>query len=65
MISLIWLRRSNSLIKNPEQAEKIAKEGWEKTRKSFNAKRITQFMVEVTFKQPLSENYEWSHEVYA
>ncbi|EXS27621.1 glycosyl transferases group 1 family protein [Acinetobacter sp. 742879] len=58
-------RKIQFFDQNPEQAEKIAKEGWEKTRKSFNAKRITQFMVEVTFKQPLSEDYEWSHEVYA
>lgn len=47
-----------------EEAEQLAKKGWEKTHQSFNAKRITQFMLEVTFDRPLSEAYEWSHEVY-
>ena len=50
---------------HPDEAKKIAQAGWNKTRSSFNAKRITQFMIEVTFDQPLSEAYEWSHEVYA
>lgn len=50
---------------HPEQARKIAEAGWHKTRSSFNAKRISQFMIEVAFDQPLSEAYEWAHEVYA
>ena len=50
---------------HPEDAKRIAEAGWNKTRASFNGKRITQFMVEVTFDQPLSEAYEWAHEVYA
>ncbi len=50
---------------HPTEAKKIAEAGWNKTRNSFNAKRISQFMLEVTFDQPLSEEYEWSHEVYA
>ncbi len=50
---------------HPTEAKKIAEAGWNKTRNSFNAKRISQFMLEVTFDQPLSEAYEWSHEVYA
>jgi Glycosyl transferases group 1 len=50
---------------HPEEAKRIAEAGWNKTRASFNGKRITQFMVEVTFDQPLSEAYEWANEVYA
>jgi spore maturation protein CgeB len=50
---------------HPAEAKRMAEAGWQKTRKSFNAQRITQFMLEVTFDQPLSEAYEWSHEVYA
>ena len=49
---------------HPAQANEVAQAGWQKTRQSFNAKRITQYMLEVTFRQPLSEAYEWSHEVY-
>ena len=50
---------------NYDEAFRVAKKGWEKTHQSYNAKRITQFMLEVTFDQPLSEAYEWAHEVYA
>ena len=46
------------------EAKQIAEAGWNKTRHSFNAKRISQFMLEVTFDQPLSEVYEWADEVY-
>ena len=49
---------------HPEQAKQIAEAGWHKTQQSYTAKRITQFMLEVTFDQALSEAYEWSHEVY-
>lgn len=49
---------------HPEQAKEIAQAGWLKTQHSFNAKRITQFMLELTFNSPFSENYEWVHEVY-
>ncbi len=48
----------------PEQAIHIAQAGWQKTKRCFNAKRITQFMLETIFKQPYSERYEWSSEIY-
>ena len=50
---------------HPVEAKKIAEAGWNKTRSSFNAKRISQFIIDITFDLPLSEAYEWSHEVYA
>ncbi|PPB86962.1 glycosyltransferase family protein [Acinetobacter soli] len=49
---------------HPDQAAQIARAGWQRTRQSFSSKRITQYMLEVTFRQPLTEAYEWSHEVY-
>lgn len=49
---------------HPAEAKSIAEAGWYKTRSSFQSKRITQFMLEVTFDQSLSEAYEWAHEVY-
>lgn len=51
-------------VNNTALAKSIAEAGWLRTRESYNAKRITKFMLEVTFKQPLTEAYEWSHEVY-
>lgn len=49
---------------NREQANTIAQAGWQKTHQSFNAKRITQFMLETTFNLPYSQQYEWLDEVY-
>lgn len=40
--------------------EKIAKNGQEKTYKIANAKRVTQFMLEVLFEDKKSNDYEWS-----
>ncbi|RKG33863.1 glycosyltransferase [Acinetobacter guerrae] len=57
-------RKIQYFDQQPEYAKLIAHAGWQKTRQSFNAKRITQYMLEVTFRQPFSEDYEWSHEVY-
>ena len=51
-------------VENPDAAKKIAEAGWKKTKNSFNAQRITQFMLEVTLDLPLSEDYEWATEVY-
>ncbi|WP_445116481.1 glycosyltransferase family protein [Acinetobacter sp. WZC-1] len=49
---------------HPAEAKRIAEAGWHKTRSAFNAKRISRFMLEIIMNQPLSEDYEWSHEVY-
>lgn len=49
---------------NREQANTIAQAGWKKTHQSFNARRITQFMLETTFNLPYSQQYEWLDEVY-
>ncbi|AOA57461.1 glycosyltransferase family protein [Acinetobacter larvae] len=49
---------------HPEQAKRIAELGWLKTRHSFNAQRITQFMIELIFALPFSQAYEWADEVY-
>lgn len=51
-------------VNDRDAAKEIAEAGWHRTRTSFNAKRITQFMLEVTFGLPLSEDYEWANEVY-
>ena len=44
--------------------EKIAKNGQSKTYKVANAKRVSQFMLEVLFKEELSENYEWNEYIF-
>ena len=40
--------------------ESIAKKGQEKTYKIANAKRVTQFMLELLYEDSASNNYEWS-----
>ena len=40
--------------------ELVAKKGQEKTYEIANAKRVTQFMLELLFKDDKSNNYEWS-----
>ncbi len=44
--------------------EKIAQKGMEKTLKIANAKRVSQFMLEVTYGANLSEAYEWNEFIY-
>lgn len=51
-------------IHHPHEAKQVAMKGHQKSHTSFNNARITKFMIEVIFDQPLSEHYEWSHEVY-
>ena len=49
---------------HPDAAAKIAEAGWLKTCISFNAQRITAYMLEVVFKQKFTQIYEWQKEVY-
>lgn len=51
-----------SFHKDTKKRQHIAQKGWEKTQHSFNNTRITKYMMETIFNQPLSENYEWKDE---
>jgi hypothetical protein len=42
----------------------MAMNGWKKTHTSFNTTRVTKFMLELIFEQPLSEEYEWKREIF-
>lgn len=68
---VVYFSDLNDLVKkyeyfnnNIEEGNRIAQNGWMKSHKSFNSARVTKFMIEVTFDQPLSDAYEWAHEVY-
>lgn len=50
--------------RHPDRAYETAHAGWLKTKQSFNAQRVTQYMIELTFNTPFSEQYEWLSEVY-
>ena len=49
---------------NDKERKIIAENGWKRTHESYNSKRFTQFMLELTFDQPFSENYEWLNEIF-
>lgn len=51
-------------VHHPDEAKKVAMKGHHKSHTAFNSARVTKFMLEVIFDYPLSEQYEWSHEVY-
>ena len=49
---------------HPNEAKKIAKNGWNRAHGSFNSTRITAYMIERLFDRPLSSDYEWQDEFY-
>lgn len=54
----------NYYVNHPEEVSKIAYAGWKRTHGSYNAQRVTKFMLETIYKQPYSENYEWKDHVF-
>jgi len=42
------------------EARAIARRGRERAHRSYNVQRIARFITEISFEQPLSENYEWA-----
>jgi len=51
-----------SFHKDTKKRQHIAQKGWEKTQHYLNNTRITKYMIETIFNQPISENYEWNDE---
>jgi hypothetical protein len=49
---------------HPDEAERIAEKGWSKAHSSFNSSRVTTYMLERLFDQPLSSDYEWQNEFF-
>ncbi len=45
---------------NAAEAREIARRGRERAHRSYNAQRIARFITEISFEQPLSEDYEWA-----
>lgn len=45
-------------------AKSVAKNGWEKTHRSYNCKRVTKFMLETIYGDTYSEKYEWVKYVF-
>lgn len=47
-----------------EEGRRIAEQGWQKTHSSYSATRVTRYMMERLFDQPLSSDYEWQNEIF-
>lgn len=48
-----------------DEGDCIAQKGWQKTHASYNAKRVTRYMLELLFEEPFSSDYEWQDIVYS
>ncbi|MCB9973151.1 MAG: glycosyltransferase family 1 protein [Rhodospirillales bacterium] len=49
---------------NDTARQRIAAAGWQKSHTEFNSTLISRYMVEQTFRAPLSATYQWPTEVY-
>ena len=50
--------------KHDDERKRVARLGWEKSHSCFNERLVTKYMLEVAFRLPLSENYNWPTETY-
>jgi hypothetical protein len=46
------------------ERKRIAENGWHKTHMSYNASRVTRFMLELIWEENFSQDYEWKNEIY-
>jgi hypothetical protein len=49
---------------NEPERKRVAEKGWKRTHTSYNAARVTRFMLELIWEDRFSENYEWKDEIY-
>ncbi|WP_169545153.1 glycosyltransferase [Sneathiella aquimaris] len=47
-----------------DEAREIAQKGWQRSHEIFDAQRVAKYLVEVTFREPLSEEYDWPTELF-
>ena len=47
-----------------DKRKEIARRGWEKSHNQLNERLVAKYIIEVTFKLPLSEDYIWSTKLY-
>ena len=68
---IVYFKDLNDLLskliffhRHPEAGRRIAEQGWQRTHASYSAARVTQYMLERLFNQPLSSDYEWRDELF-
>lgn len=47
-----------------DEAREIAERGWNRTYEMFNEQKVAKYIEEVTFREPLSQEYNWPTELY-
>lgn len=50
--------------KHDDEARTIARNGWKRTHEIFNERLVAKYITEVTFRQNLSEDYQWPTELH-
>ena len=46
------------------ERKEVARQGWEKSHRCFNERLVAKYILEITFRLPLSEDYAWPTETY-
>jgi spore maturation protein CgeB len=67
---VVWFDHEDEILENvnwykshESEARSIGQRGWKAVHERCNAKRVAQFMIDLAFDQPLSEDYEWSSQI--
>jgi hypothetical protein len=58
------LEKIAHFIDHDDEARVIAKNGWKRTHEIFNERLVTKYITEVTFREGLSEDYQWPTELH-
>lgn len=58
------LKKIGYYITHDDEAREIAENGWRRSHEIFNERLVTKYIVEVTFREALSEDYQWPTELH-
>jgi len=58
------LKKIEYYIAHDDEAREIAESGWRRSHEIFNERLVTKYIVEVTFREKLSEDYQWPTELH-
>jgi hypothetical protein len=67
---VVWFDNEDEILEkvnwykaHESEARTIAERGWKAVHERCDALRVAQFMIDLAFDQPLSEDYEWSSQI--
>ena len=53
------LRKIKYFNMHDDEARQVAENGWRRSCEIFNEQLVAKYITEVTFREPLSEDYQW------